>query len=261
MLYFASTLKNYNIQANDGELGKVKDLYFDDKKWTVRYLVADTRKWLPGKKVVVSPSGVKAVDTGEEVVHVENNKEDIRHNATLEEKQDFSYEKEMELSDTFGWKQYWAGEFLWGGYLTPMDPVEEPARAAEPQTTQEPPINDNVHDRKDKLRSSESIKGEFKHGVVHGENGKIGYIKDLMIDEGTWRIRYLLVDTSEWSTNERVLLSPDWLQSVDWLTNDFYIDLKLETIEDGPNYEKDQTVTKEFEEMIYRKYRKEPYWQ
>ena len=95
MLYFASTLKNYNIQANDGELGKVKDLYFDDKKWTVRYLVADTRKWLPGKKVVVSPSGVKAVDTEEQVVHVENNKEDIRNNAALEEKQDFSYEKEM----------------------------------------------------------------------------------------------------------------------------------------------------------------------
>ncbi|MFG6120272.1 PRC-barrel domain-containing protein [Thalassobacillus sp. B23F22_16] len=261
MLYFASTLKNYNIQAKDGELGKVKDLYFDDRKWTVRYLVADTRKWLPGKKVVVSPSGVKAVDTEEQVIHVENNKEDIRNNAALEEKQDFSYEKEMELSDTFGWKQYWTGEFLWGGYLTPMDPMEEPARAAEPQTTKEPPINDNVHGRNDKLRSTENIKGEFKHGVVHGENGKIGYIKDITIDEDTWRIRYLLVDTSEWSTKERVLLSPDWLQSVDWLANDFYIDLKLETIEEGPNYEKDQRVTKEFEEIIYQKYRKEPYWQ
>ncbi|MFG6116356.1 PRC-barrel domain-containing protein [Halobacillus sp. MO56] len=260
MLYLASTLETYNIQAVDGELGKLKDLYFDDNKWAIRYLVADTRKWLPGKKVVVSPSGMETVKTEEKVIHVKNKKEDIRDNATLEEKQEFSYDKEVELSDTFGWKQYWSGEFLWGGYLTPLDPMEEPVRTAEPARTEKPPINDNVHGSNHKLRSIENIKGEFQHAVVHGDNGKIGYIKDILIDDETWRIRYFIVDTSEWSTNESVLISPDWLQSVDWVDNDFYIDLKLETIEDGPNYKKEQQVTEELEEEVYRKYRKEPYW-
>ena len=53
-----SELTAYSIGAKDGDIGSVDDVLFDDKLWTVRYLVADTAKWLPGRRVVISPIAV-----------------------------------------------------------------------------------------------------------------------------------------------------------------------------------------------------------
>ena len=43
------------IGARDGDIGEANDVIFDDKNWTVRHLVADTNRWLPGRKVLISP--------------------------------------------------------------------------------------------------------------------------------------------------------------------------------------------------------------
>src|SRR4029450_4722150 len=43
------------LRASDGEIGLVKDFYFDDQNWTIRYLVADTGSWLPGRQGLLSP--------------------------------------------------------------------------------------------------------------------------------------------------------------------------------------------------------------
>ena len=48
-------LKGNTIVAPDGDIGKVDDFYFDDKSWTIRYLVADTGNWLLDRKVLISP--------------------------------------------------------------------------------------------------------------------------------------------------------------------------------------------------------------
>ena len=55
MLYRASELKGYTLDAIDSTLGQCSDFLFDDQHWTIRYMVADTRRWLPGRKVLVSP--------------------------------------------------------------------------------------------------------------------------------------------------------------------------------------------------------------
>jgi len=46
MLKKAKTLKGYKLNSRDGEIGSVKEFYFDDRHWTIRYLVADTGDWL-----------------------------------------------------------------------------------------------------------------------------------------------------------------------------------------------------------------------
>jgi len=55
MLRALTDMVGYRIAAEDGEVGKVRDFYFDDQEWTMRYLVADTGKWLPGRLVLISP--------------------------------------------------------------------------------------------------------------------------------------------------------------------------------------------------------------
>jgi len=55
MLIKAKTLNGYNLNGLDGEIGKVKEFYFDDKHWAIRYLVVDTGSWLADRQVLISP--------------------------------------------------------------------------------------------------------------------------------------------------------------------------------------------------------------
>jgi hypothetical protein len=52
-----------NCTSLDGEIGRVKEFYFDDLHWTVRYLVAETGNWLTGRQVLISPYALGAVDS------------------------------------------------------------------------------------------------------------------------------------------------------------------------------------------------------
>jgi len=62
MLSKAKTLKGYKMQSLDGEIGKVKEFYFDDRHWTIRYLVAETGNWLVDRQVLISPYALVAVN-------------------------------------------------------------------------------------------------------------------------------------------------------------------------------------------------------
>jgi PRC-barrel domain protein len=62
MLRKMKDLKSFAIGAKDGDIGEVYDFIFDDKNWTVRYVVADTQRWLPGRKVLISPIIVDQAD-------------------------------------------------------------------------------------------------------------------------------------------------------------------------------------------------------
>jgi len=59
----------YHIHATDGELGHVEDFIVDDENWAVRFLVVDTRNWLPGKKVLLSPQWIERVEWADSSVH------------------------------------------------------------------------------------------------------------------------------------------------------------------------------------------------
>ena len=62
MLNKAKTLEGYKLDSIDGDIGKVKDIYFDDKFWTVRYLVVEAGDWITPNQVLISPYALIAVD-------------------------------------------------------------------------------------------------------------------------------------------------------------------------------------------------------
>ena len=47
-------MKKFEIVATDGRIGAVDDFYFDDERWAIRYVVVDTGRWLPGRRVLIS---------------------------------------------------------------------------------------------------------------------------------------------------------------------------------------------------------------
>jgi sporulation protein YlmC with PRC-barrel domain len=85
MLSKVTTLNGYSIQnTNDETLGKVKDIYFDDRHWTVRYLVANTGKWLTGRKVLLSPYALVAVNADHENIVANLTKKQIEDSPSLD---------------------------------------------------------------------------------------------------------------------------------------------------------------------------------
>jgi len=61
-LHSTSRVTGYDIQANDGKIGHVKDFIFDDQKWQLKYFVVDTHHWIGGKKVLLPVNHIEKVD-------------------------------------------------------------------------------------------------------------------------------------------------------------------------------------------------------
>ena len=77
-------LKGFHIQASDGEIGHVDDLFIGEESWRVRYLLVDTSNWIGGKSVLVATDVVETIDREAGKLRVSDSREDIRHSPTYD---------------------------------------------------------------------------------------------------------------------------------------------------------------------------------
>src|SRR5688572_4505860 len=109
MLQNVSQLQGYKIQADDGEIGSVEDFYFDDDKWTIRYLVVDTGKWLPGRQVLISPISIDRVAWGQKSVHVKLSRNQVQNSPGIDAHKPIPRQYESLFSRYYGYPYYWEG--------------------------------------------------------------------------------------------------------------------------------------------------------
>src|SRR5690606_36496839 len=98
-------LRGDDIVAHDGEIGSVRDAYFDDEHWTVRYLVVDTGNWLPGRQVLISPASIAGVADGH--VRVDLSRDQVEQAPGAEEQQPVSRLYEQSHALYYGYPYYW----------------------------------------------------------------------------------------------------------------------------------------------------------
>src|SRR5664279_2208633 len=111
MLCKANTLKGYTLDSLDGKIGKVREFYFDDRHWTIRYLVADTGDWLMGKKVLISPYALVDVNIEEQLIAINLTKKQIENSPSLDSDQPVSRQFEESYYSYFGWPMYSTGPY------------------------------------------------------------------------------------------------------------------------------------------------------
>ncbi len=70
---------NYHIQASDRRIGHVDDFVAETDGWCIRYLLVNTRNWLPGRKVIISPGWVHRVEWTDSVVHIDMTSDQVKH--------------------------------------------------------------------------------------------------------------------------------------------------------------------------------------
>jgi hypothetical protein len=246
MLRSLKEIGGFKIEALDGEIGKVSEFYFDDLSWTIRYLVADTGDWLSDRKVLISPVSLDQPGGIFHKINVKLTREMIEKSPPLSTNEPVFRQKEKEIVNYFkNWPEYWISSGSSLPFLSPHLPENydiEPS--TETDTVQE--SNGDPH-----LRSSDEVIGYF----IEALNGRIGHVEDFIFEDEDWRIRYMVVDTSNWLPfSKKVLISPSWIEAVLWSEESVKVDLTRELIEKSPVYDPKQPINRVYEERLYDYY-------
>ena len=254
MLRSLHELKNYTISAFDGEIGHCSDFLFDDEHWTVRYMVADTGKWLPGRKVLISPISLDTPDWTTHSFPVKLNKEEVKNSPSLYSDAPVSRQYEMQHADFFGWPYYWEGGYLWGMESTPallharaksLESVDKKTRPGEEDHLK-------IH-----LRSVNEVKG-YK---ISASDGNIGHINDFIVEDHIWTIRYLVISTRNWIPGKKVIMSPGWISKIDWIYANVEVNLPVDAIKKAPEFHPSEPINREYETRLYDFYGRPKYWE
>ncbi|MDB5797247.1 MAG: PRC-barrel domain containing protein [Paucimonas sp.] len=232
MLHSLKALDGFKIAATDGELGHVRDIYFDDQKWTVRYFEVDTGGWLSGRNVLLSPASVEGVDWDNERLLVKLTRAQVENSPGLDTALPVSRQHELALSRYYGTPHYWNGPFIWGYTAFPMlvdpipwDPTTDQLAA---QPVDEQPAEGDPH-----LRTKDEVVGY----QIQASDGVVGHVEDFLFDPRDWSIRLMLVDTRDWLPGRHVLISPARIRAVIWEEKAVQVRASRGEIENSPEYD------------------------
>jgi hypothetical protein len=245
MLYKAQTLIGYVLKGLDGEIGTVKEFYFDDRHWTIRYLIAETGTWLSDRQVLISPYALIDVMKKEQRVTINLTKKQIEDSPAISNDKPVSQQFEDDYYGYFGWPQYYGGPFMWGAY--PILPVAL-GKSPEP--------NNHKETWNPCLRSTKAVSDYY----IQATDGEIGHVEDFLIDDEAWAIRYMVVDTKNWWPGKKVLVSPQWIDRISWDESKVFMKLSLETIKKSPEYTDNFLLTRDYETKLHTHYNRQGYW-
>ena len=264
MLRSMSDLEGYAIHATDGPIGHVKDFYFDDEAWVVRYLIIDTGSWLSSRKVLISPISIGQSNRAAKILSVSITREQVKNSPDIDTDKPVSRRHEVEYLGYYSYPYYWGGAGFWGAGVYPsmmllgvghagsgpeyLTAQADQARAAREAAQHQ---NDDPH-----LRSGNAV---IKYHIEASDGG-IGHVQGLLLDEETWAIRYLIVDTSNWWLGHQVLIAPQWIKNVSWPDHTVLVNLSRQAVKDAPPYDSAVALERDEEIGLHKHYERAGYW-
>jgi uncharacterized protein YrrD len=196
------------LRASDGEIGHVRDFYFDDKNWNVRYLVADTGHWLAGRLVLISPQAFGHLYPEGKVLLLNLTRQQIEDSPSIDRHKPVSRQHEEEYHRYYEYNYYAEGMPLWGlaGYPVIVPP---------------PPATTNKQSAGDPhLRSAKELTGYS----VEANDGTVGEIIDFLIDGKTWMIREIVVECGHWYAGNKVIVPTEKISRINYELRTVHVD-------------------------------------
>jgi sporulation protein YlmC with PRC-barrel domain len=227
MLRNSKNLQGCSIGATDGTIGEVKDLYFDDEAWVIRYLVVSTGAWLANRKVLISPFALSQPQWALKLLRASLTTEQVKNSPDIDTDKPVSRQHEVQYLKYYSYPAYWGGD------------------AAKQHHSDDP-----------HLRSCNAV---VKYHV-HASDGDVGHVEGLLVDDETWAIRYLIVDTSNWWLGHQVLVAPQWIHDVNWFSSSVCVELSRKTLKDAPLYEPASSPDRRQEIELFEYYGRPGYW-
>lgn len=267
MLLKAKELLHSSVKARDGAIGDVKDAYFDDQYWTVRYLVVEAGTLLKSRQVLLSPEAINRAEwpetTGVRLIAVDLNHEQVRNSPAVDAHKPVSRQEEEELRRYYGWPLYWGSSAAYGGVFPAGGAFAGPAAVADPvasvaaaQAAGHGGAPAPAQPRGDPhLRSMREVAGY----AISATDGEIGHVEDFLVHDRSWRIAYLVVDTRNWWPGKKVIVAPEWVQDISWTDASVRFEVTRATIKQAPEYVADGPLTPEYLAALHAYYHRSPY--
>jgi uncharacterized protein YrrD len=208
MLHSIQQRYGEKLRATDGEIGHVRDFYFDDKNWTVRYLVADTGRWLTGRQVLISPHALGHLCPNGEVLLVNLTRKQIEKSPSIDEHKPVSRQHEEEFHRYYGYPYYAETWPLWGLASYPVVAPPPPPTAAKTRGV-------DSH-----LRSTRVVKGY----IVEASDGSIGEVADFLISGRSWVLREMVVESGHWYSGKGIQIPTEKISRISYNESTVYVD-------------------------------------
>ena len=224
MLRSIKKLYRDKLGASDGEIGHVKDFYFDDENWGVRYVVADTGSWLPGRQVLLSPHSFGPLVLSENVLRVNLTRKQIEDGPLIEAHKPVSRQYEEEYHRHYGWPYYWQGDALWGMSSSPVV-----ALLAKPLAHASGPAAKGADAH---LRSTLAVNGYH----LQASDGLVGHLCDFMMDDQTWGIAQLVIKTGHRFSGKEVQIPTSKVDRISYDDSTVFVHLTKEAVEQSSEH-------------------------
>jgi len=222
MLQSLKQLIGDKLGASDGEIGEIKDFYFDDRHWAVRYVVADTGTWLLGRQVLIAPHAFGGFHQSGKLLLVNLTRKQIEDSPSIQEHKPVSRQFEEEYYRYYGWPSYWQGEGEWGlgGFPVlevPLVPIPGPQ-----------PKRADAH-----LRSTQAVTGYS----LQASDGVTGFVCDFMIDSKSWAIGHLVIKTGRRFSGKEVEIPTSRVDRISYEESTVFVNLTKEAVEQSPGHD------------------------
>jgi hypothetical protein len=227
-VYKVSELHRYVMHGEDADVGRVEDVYFDDRYWVVRHLVVDSGHWLRGRRVLIPPAAVRHVDHARRRLEVALTRAQVEHSPPIDTAKPVSRQHHVDLYDYFGFPYDWTGAAVHRDALAGFEAGD-------------------AH-----LRSGRAVSGYHVRAV----GGEVGPVEDFLVEVPSWGIRYIVVRTGRGP----VLVSPEWVGGVSWEGRRFDVDLSVEALREAPRYDPSRPLDRTYEARLHDHHRRPPYW-
>jgi hypothetical protein len=248
MLRSLKDLERYTVSATDGDIGKVVGFLFDDEHWAIRYLVAETGGFFDEHRVLLSPISLRRADWSTRRFHVALTRDKVKQSPGIDVDKPVSRQHERDYYRYYGYPYYWGYSDLWGTGAYPG--LLASGRWSDARNERADEASD-VH-----LRSASEVRGYH----IQGSDENIGHVEDFIVDDETWQVRYLVIDTSNWWFGRKVLVAPHWATRISWEERKVHIDLSRQAIKDSPEWIAGAPVNREYETRLYNYYGRPLYW-
>ena len=226
MLRSIKQLYGGKLGALDGEIGHVKDFYFDDQNWVVRYLVADTGSWLLGRKVLISPHAFGSLDPAGKLLPVKLTRKQIEDSPSIEARKPVSRQYEEEYYRYYGWPNYWQGDALWGMSCFPILEVPNQPLPIKPAAARDrSPENADAH-----LGSTRALDG----CQLQASDGTVGHICDFMMDDQSWAISQLIVRIGHRFSGKEVEIPTSQIVGISYEKSTVTVNMTSAALEQSP---------------------------
>ncbi len=249
MLRSMKDLEGYIVSATDGDIGRVEDLLFDDRHWATRYLSVNTSSYSDNLEVLVSPISFRTIDWQTHRFNVAMTMEKVKNSPGIDIHKPVSRQHEENYYRYYGYPFYWGYSGVWG-----MEAIPSLLSSKKPDEVTGAKVETEQFDVH--LRSAKEVRDYH----IEGSDVAIGHVEDFIVDDESWEIRYMVINTSNWWIGKKVLVSPHWANKISWEERKVFMALSRESIKNSPEWDPSAGVNREYESRLYDYHGRPVYW-